>query len=80
MFFKLIGIWSFDYKLNYDLVTTLKMSENPEKIATANWKQIRDMLMCISRTERLSEYTRSRAIKSGRIRLLLLRMKELAKQ
>jgi hypothetical protein len=54
------------------------MMQNHEKVATANWKEIRQMLSCISRAERLLIFHYTSKIKFGDIRRILLRMKELA--
>ena len=77
-FMQLILVWAQDN--NYDMTTTDRMTYDLEKIATANWKEIRQMLSYMLRVERLSSFTYSSAIKSGRMQQILLRMKKLAEQ
>ena len=72
-FFDLVSLWC----LEYDSVYTYQMTCDPQKVATANWKEIKQMLTCLARAERLSIYNNARAIESGRVRQILLRMKQL---
>jgi hypothetical protein len=75
-FYQLTAAWAQDVK--YDVKTTYRMSQDPEKIAKANWNEIRQMFTCINSSGRFSYYTTYvHAITHGYIRLILLRMKEL---
>ena len=78
LFFQLVGLCAQTRK--YDAVTAYLMSQDPEKVATANWKEIRQMLTCMVRSDRVSFYAQADAIQSGRIRQILLRIKKLAEQ
>jgi hypothetical protein len=75
-FFQVVEMYASDY--NYDVFATYKMTLDDSKIATANWTQIKQMLTCLLRAERLSHYNNAYAIESGRIQRILLRLKELA--
>jgi hypothetical protein len=78
MFFETVGIYAADY--NYDRLATYKMTYDANKIATANWTEIKQMLTCLARSERVSHYNNAQAIESGRIQRILLRLKELVEQ
>jgi hypothetical protein len=77
-FIQLVETWAHDD--DFHTVTLYRMTGNPEKVATANWKEIRQMLSSISRAERLSHFNYGAKIQCGDIRRILLRMKELAEQ
>jgi hypothetical protein len=75
-FYNLAGAWAQD--VAFDVKTTYTMSQDSEKIAKANWNEIRQMFTCLHRSGRFSYYTTyAGAITHGYIRLILLRMKEL---
>ena len=59
---------------------TSNMFWRADKIARANWTEIKRMLNCLSGAERLSYYNNAHAIESGRIKWILLRLKELVEQ
>jgi hypothetical protein len=65
MFFQIVAVYAADY--NYDAVATYKMAYNDNMIAMANWTEVKQMLTCLSRVERVSLYNNARAIESGRI-------------
>ena len=76
-FFRMIEMYAADN--NYNMLETYKMAHDDKQIATANWTQIKRMLTCLSRAERISLNNNARAIESSRIQRILLRLKELAK-
>jgi hypothetical protein len=78
MFFHIVDTYVADY--NYDTLATYKMTYDANKIATANWTEIKQMLTCLSRAERVSHYNNAHVIESGRIQWILLRLKELVQQ
>lgn len=78
MFFRAVENYATDY--NYDPVTTYKLTYDANKIATANWTEIKQMLTCLARAERLSLYNNAYAIEHGRIQWILLRLKQLVEQ
>ncbi len=77
-FFRIVDMYAQD--LNYEVLPTYQMTYNPDKIAKANWTQIKQMLTSLSRAERLSEYNNAYAIEYGRVKWILLRLKELVEQ
>ena len=78
IFFNIVGIYAADY--NYDVLETYKTAHDDDKIATADWTEIKQMLTCLSRAERISYYTNARSIESARIHRILLRLEELVEQ
>jgi hypothetical protein len=78
MFFQIVNTYASDH--NYNMLVTYKMAHDDNKIATANWTEIKQMLTCLSRAERVSHYNNARAIESGRIQRILLRLKKLVEQ
>ena len=78
MFFQIVDTHASDY--NYDPFATYKMTLDDNKIATANWTQIKQMLTCLLRAERISHYNNAYAIETGRIQRILLRLKEIVEQ
>lgn len=77
-FFRIVDKYAED--LNYDVLPTYQMTHDPDKIAKANWTQIKQMLTSLSRAERLSYYNNAYAIEHGRITWILLRLKQLVEQ
>ena len=63
--------------LNYDLSTTYRMTYDAQMIEKANWTQIKQMLTCIARAERLSMYQYAHAIEKNHIKWILNRLKQL---
>ncbi len=79
MFFEtVIGTYAED--CNYKTLETYKMTLDANKIATANWTEIKQMLTCLAGAERISYYNHAHAIESGRIKWILLRLKQLVEQ
>ncbi|CAF1255829.1 unnamed protein product [Adineta steineri] len=78
MFFGMVSTYATDYE--YNLLKTFKITYDTNKIATANWTEIKQMLSSVSRAERLSDYNHARAIEDGRIQRILLRLKQLVEQ
>ncbi|CAF1504766.1 unnamed protein product [Adineta ricciae] len=80
-FYGLTVSWINDYDQSFKMLTMFQMAQNPEQIAKANWEQIKQMFIAINWSGRFSYYTTwALAIERGYIRLILLRMKELAEQ
>jgi len=73
-----VGKYAQDF--TYDSHLTSIMSWSPDKIAKANWTQIKQMLTYIARAERLSLYQYALAIEKNRIKWILLRLKELVEK
>lgn len=78
MFYGIVDKHAQDY--DYDPSITHSMACDPDKIAAANWTQIKQMLTCILGAERISEGANGYAIESGRIKWILLRLKKLVEQ
>jgi hypothetical protein len=62
----LLGVWARDF--NYDMTKISRMTHDSEKIATATWEEMRQMLSYMLAADRWSTFTYGAALQSGNMR------------
>ena len=77
-FFRIVDIYTKD--TIYDRGRIFHLKYNHEKIAKANWKQIKQMLALLSSHVKFASFNDPSGIESCHVKMILLRIKELVEQ